>query len=553
MSDAVVSSGDAAVFCGDTDEGHTFGPWEAEYYYQDLILRRCTVCGRSEHALSMVPTEQLTGCTVSEEIIAMAEKMPVATYDNLPQWYGVSFHSMGDTEGAPRVTGFATRRESVERMAEFGFNFTRVCLDARRFFSNASMEEANLNAFIELDSLISMCVENGIHCSLNLHYDFGRDYYDSSKDTTFKDEAMQDAFVRFWEFLAERYKNISSNALDFDLMNEPREYRSDKQYIDLMNRTIDAVRAISPDRLIVVEMSGYSTTPVPQFAGRQVVEAFHYYVPGSEENSTTEWTPESVYDFIKGFKDFGDKYGMQVILNECGAAFETPADDAAAWFDATFAACKELGISWNVHDYFGYFGFATADKYCIRSDTQYVCRYDEGKPIYVYPDILEAFQKNMDQSLITLTADDLRNGGLGITSLYALDMVPSLEASGGKSYALKEWEEIIVTEESCGFERTLCCEISEVPADAEIVRFNLVLSVVNPGSGTKAPVRPSVQITDVRVLTEDGRSIVVDGLAGCYDSFNNGQELTVEFDDHGLSGEELSRAKIVVSVKLLDF
>lgn len=500
-------------------ENHDFGDWTVDRFSSDTILRRCNVCGVSEYKSGWVETAEVPAFAASADIIKLANEMPEATFDNLPEWNGVSIHSVGSMENLPRVDGFATEESTVKKMADYGFNYSRVILDMRSFFKDETMQEANLRAFIALDETIQMCIENGIHCSLNSHYDFGRHYYNPWEDTTFKNKAMQEAFVNFWTFMAERYKDLPSNAVDFDLMNEPRNYGSQKKYVDLMNKTIDAIREITPDRLIVVEMADWSYTAIPDFAGKEIVEAFHYYIPGSGENSDESWDVDSVRANIAKYADFSEKYGIKVILNECGAHFSSPAADVAGWFDATFAACKEYGISWNLHDYFGYYGFATADEYCIRNDTIYARMMDEGRLTYVYPDLLEAVQKNMDQSRITTSAEDLREFIFDDPKFYRAAPNFMLKAADGDIYQA-EAENYVVGKGLWEHENKYVCRVYDIPEDAEITTLIFCPELISYSYESSGINRMSGVIASIHIVTDDGRVININDISGPFDCAN---------------------------------
>ena len=92
-------------------------------------------------------------------------------------------------------------------------------------------------------------------------------------------------FMDFWEFISKRYDDISSNALSFDLYNEPPNFVTDEQYTTFIKKALDVIRQSSPDRLIFVDMLEYAVTPVYGLVGEKIVQTFHFYEPYEYTNS----------------------------------------------------------------------------------------------------------------------------------------------------------------------------------------------------------------------------------------------------------------------------
>lgn len=409
----IVSHADAVsqteITCEDTDTGHDFGDWMVNTFTpdRDTMCRFCNVCGKEEIKSAWIPVSELPGHNISEETLLLASKMPEAKYNSLPDWNGVSLECMGDsTEYDPRA--WVINKATLDNIKALGFNYCRVGIDAKIFFKDATMQEVNYSMFMNLDNLFTELIKRGIHASFNYNLDFGVDNLANQHTTLFEDPALQEAMLNFWTMMAERYKDVPSNFLDFDLLNEPWAYKSIDQYVDLITEAVTRVRKISPDRLITIEMSNWASDPVPELADLHTIQAFHYYIPNSVENSEKWWTPESVMERTRRYADFSDKYDTAIIVNEFGAHMEAPADEAAAWFDASLDAFDAFNIQWCLTDYGYYFGFSGCDLTGKRPNTPYSVVFEEEYIKYIYPDILEPFQTHMGNTEITLKADDLR-------------------------------------------------------------------------------------------------------------------------------------------------
>jgi endoglucanase len=156
-------------------------------------------------------------------------------------------------------------------VAELGFNYLRLPLDYRAYTAAAdwlSFDQASLG---RLDWAIAWGQEYGVHVDLCLHrapgycsHDFGGRIVTlpSAQDVDlWTDESAQAAFVAHWQMFAERYRTVGNEYLSFNLVNEPPAVELGS-YTTLMTRAIDAIRAISPDRLIVVDGLDYARQPV---------------------------------------------------------------------------------------------------------------------------------------------------------------------------------------------------------------------------------------------------------------------------------------------------
>ncbi len=171
-------------------------------------------------------------------------------------------------------------------------------------FEGNDTSKVNL-AFLEtMDDLIEYCAEYGIHVCFDIHEMPGfytdLSYTDSSNATItlWDDEKTQDLFVDIWRFLAEYYRDVHSELLSFNLLNEPHSEDNsltDEVYSKIMLRAVNAIHDVSPERLIFVDMPGYMWgTPVEGLAGKPVVQTLHpYFLQNGEK-----WPTYSINGFI---------------------------------------------------------------------------------------------------------------------------------------------------------------------------------------------------------------------------------------------------------------
>ncbi|MBO6230633.1 MAG: cellulase family glycosylhydrolase [Ruminiclostridium sp.] len=241
--------------------------------------------------------------TIPDDVKVLAAKMPEANYKKLPDWNGTTLcnkYEYGWQAGGILPTYFS--EELVKEVAGQGFNFVRVTLDSRYFYADPKKRaepgqffdgDSSMVSTIQLqnlDNLIKWCIENDIHVCLDLHntpggYMIGGDE-EASRELLFTEGSTEEQmFMDFWEFISKRYDDISSNALSFDLYNEPPNFVTDEQYTTFIKKALDVIRQSSPDRLIFVDMLEYAVTPVYGLVGEKIVQTFHFYEPYEYTNS----------------------------------------------------------------------------------------------------------------------------------------------------------------------------------------------------------------------------------------------------------------------------
>ena len=235
-----------------------------------------------------VSAENAMECDVSAESIALAEKMPAATYDALPKWNGHAIIARDEFNNFGLGRNYT--EEEVEAIALSGFNFVRVPLKFDQLFNGTDMTQV-CSAYLEtIDDLLNWCAKYGIHVCFDLHDMPGYTTNgDDSDDVLFHDEESQRYFVGFWQFIAQRYKDVPSNLLSFNLLNEPHgdSELTDEAYSAVMRKAIDAVRAASPNRLMIASTLGVTWgAPVRGLADAEVAQGFSGYILA---DGTEQW------------------------------------------------------------------------------------------------------------------------------------------------------------------------------------------------------------------------------------------------------------------------
>jgi len=293
-------------------------------------------CAKTETAPEKTPEPDYkrlvdaTGAEARSAVLAdgaleLAAQLPSAAWNSLPDWNGVTvsnLHEYGhEVDGQAQVFS----REDMENISKLGFNFVRVPLDARIFLDWDDPGKVHLEKLVNLDELISWGAEFGTHVCIDVHFSFGfTTDGDDTNDTMWENPKEQEIFLRFWDMLAERYKEVPSSLLSFDLLNEPNWSVSEEQYAGLMRKAMERIRSHTPDRLIFVDMLNGAKAPVYSLTEDCVAQAFHFYEPSALTHAGVFDNFGSAYPVIsgKGFISKDDGAGEFVIKGSFPAGTE---------------------------------------------------------------------------------------------------------------------------------------------------------------------------------------------------------------------------------------
>jgi hypothetical protein len=229
------------------------------------------------------------------------------------RWRGFNLMGMYAIQWENTNRGF--KENDFATIAELGFNYVRLPLDYRSYTSPTNWLGFDENSLKRLDAAVAWGQKHGVHVDICLHRAPGYCSHDGGgrivklppeQDVQLWDDASaQRAFVGHWIMFARRYQKIGNEYLSFNLVNEPPDLDMHR-YAAVMTRAIDAIRAITPDRLIVVDGLEMSRKPIvdPDFlALTNVIQSRHcydfprfanydaIYEPGSERWPVPSWPP----------------------------------------------------------------------------------------------------------------------------------------------------------------------------------------------------------------------------------------------------------------------
>jgi endoglucanase len=275
----------------------------------------------------------------------------------------------------------------LDFMAKYEFNFLRLPIDYRYWLPVIGAPQNE--KFLEfLDSYVSECISRSIHISINLHRAPGYCINGWEKESTnlWVDEIAQDAFSEFWCTLAHRYKGKYSKLMSFDLVNEPPEIGqrgfTREVHQKLIRRIVGEIRAVDPDRQVVINGLAGGHLAMPELADLEVIHSGRGYQPMLVSHYKAEWwagsigMPEPSYpcnydgrwwdksalkDFYQPWREV-QAMGRSVHIGEFGCYRYTENKVALAWFKDLFSIYKEFGWGYSLWEFDGSFGIANHDR-----------------------------------------------------------------------------------------------------------------------------------------------------------------------------------------------
>jgi aryl-phospho-beta-D-glucosidase BglC (GH1 family) len=330
---------------------------------------------------------------------AMATLSDDKPKNKLPRWKGFNLLDFFSPERPKGNNHSASTEEDFKWMRDWGFDFVRIPMAYPRYLSIDRTKPITKEDFYKIDYAVVEEVEKladaankyGLHVSLNLHRAPGYCINAGFNEpyNLWKDTEAQEAFNYHWGMWAERFKNVSKEKVSFDLLNEPA-YREDmndqfsksgplqgEQYKKVAKGAVEAIRKISPDRLIVADGNSGGHLVTPELVDLNVGQSCRGYYPHYVSHYQAPWVwknpedaPKPVWPGMINGEHFGRenleklyapwieimKQGVGVHCGECGCWKKTPHDVFLAWFEDVISILTQNGIGYALWNFRGDFG-----------------------------------------------------------------------------------------------------------------------------------------------------------------------------------------------------
>jgi len=359
-------------------------------------------------------TAAVTAVMASSPLLLKAFDLPIK--NKLPKWRGFNLLDFFSPE---MDKGRKNPPEYFQWMADWGFDFVRIpmsypsYLDFDRTRPIHADEVLNFDEskIEQIEQLIFLAHQNGLHVSLNLHrapgFCINAGFIEPFN--LWKDQDALDAFCAHWAMWSKRFRNIDSQKLSFDLVNEPfmREDPNDQlspggpvlveDYHRVAKAALETIRSIDPERLVIANGNGGGSMAVPELAdldlgqscrGYHPMIISHYKAPWvfkePEQLPEPKWPGEinGVYHdremVEKHYAPWKElmKMGVGVHCGECGAYNKTPHEVFLRWFEDVLDVLNENGIGFGIWEFSGAFGILNSGRTDVAYEDWYGQKLD---------------------------------------------------------------------------------------------------------------------------------------------------------------------------------
>jgi len=181
---------------------------------------------------------------------------------------------------------------------DLGFNFVRLPLDYRTYTQPGNWDIFLSDQVAEIDKAVEWGKKYGVHVCICLHrapgYCVNQSALPANQDLNlWTDATAQEAFVNHWAYFANRYKGVPYNELSFNLLNEPGDM-DENTYVKVMQKAIDKIQHINPDRVIFVDGINYGRDIMLSLRNtKNIIQAIHVYDPFQVTHYKASWVEGS--------------------------------------------------------------------------------------------------------------------------------------------------------------------------------------------------------------------------------------------------------------------
>ena len=345
---------------------------------------------RMEQTVVTVLSSQIVIFPMHNPTIAMPPSNP------LPRWRGFNLLEMYTAAGTAEFV-----ENDFRWVADWGFDFVRLPLSYTQWIkgNDPFQIDAEGPGLARLDRAVELAGRYGLHVSLNLHRAPGYCVNTERIEpfNLWSDPAALEAFCLHWQMLARRYTGISCAGMSFDLLNEPPPLRpywpggfSRTKHRRVMQAAVAAIRAVTTDRLIILDGLNYGRLPCPEFAPwKNVAQSCRAYEPFELSHYRAGWVPRAgrwrCPTWPLRWDHFGRRWsrqrlervyapwadliarGVGVHCGEAGCYQHTPHEVFLRWFRDVLETLSGHGIGWAMWNFRGPFGVLNSE----RSDVEY--------------------------------------------------------------------------------------------------------------------------------------------------------------------------------------
>ena len=328
----------------------------------------------------------------------------------LPWWRGFNLLDYFSPFANSKFDPNATTEDDFKWMVDWGFDFVRLPIayphylifDKSKKITPEEVYKIDEKVVDQICELVSLAHKHGLHTSINLHRAPGYCINAGFNEpyNLWRDKEAQDAFYFHWAMWAKRFKNVSSDKISFDLLNEPsmREDMNDQHSIQsavpgdiyrkvAMNAS-KAIREANPKHLVIADGNNVGNSVIPEIMDLNIAQSCRGYFPHYISHYKAPWAnkdpencPKPTWPGEIDGKYFGReqleayyqpwidimKKGVGVHCGECGCWIKTPHDVFLAWFGDVIDILTKNNIGYALWNFRGEFGIMDSN----RADVDY--------------------------------------------------------------------------------------------------------------------------------------------------------------------------------------
>ena len=269
--------------------------------YEDPFTRGEAICAALRCYESWVAREYVSvtddtattydASIITDELLHKESALPEVSHNNLPsEWQGQFIYT--NKAGTNCAWADFYKERDIRFLAENDMNIARVSLG----FSTLQYpdypedgQQVNLSELRELDQLIAWAMEYDVHIMLGMMglpgYGNGEDSdYQAIGDNNWPDAEHMQLIHDYWVMLADRYQDIPSKNLTFELCAEwsVSEPETVAAFEELWTGVVSEIRSISPERVLIASFDRYDEVRqelADMMASLGVSLAAHPYFP----------------------------------------------------------------------------------------------------------------------------------------------------------------------------------------------------------------------------------------------------------------------------------
>ncbi|WP_443945377.1 glycoside hydrolase family 5 protein [Pedobacter sp. AW1-32] len=178
------------------------------------------------------------------------------------------------------------KEQDFELISRLGFRTIRLPVAFQQFYISGTTEQKT-SVSKHLAYALKMCKRYKLKLILVNHYGNLRKGH-LAEDTQ--------VLISLWQDLEKRYRNISNDALYFELFNEPTI--DDKDWRNSALKIIAAIRHSSPARTIIIGASNYNSmyelSRIKPYPVSNLIYTFHFYEPFIFTHQGAAWSGKQV-------------------------------------------------------------------------------------------------------------------------------------------------------------------------------------------------------------------------------------------------------------------